>query len=85
MSLPIQVVITTDLPLFGPQLSDDGVEGTARYFLELFPCLDLDQCKYELDNSDSGPGLLPGASHFDERWRRVLSWLCSLCRARDGL
>ncbi|KAI1787331.1 hypothetical protein LXA43DRAFT_714290 [Ganoderma leucocontextum] len=97
-SLPSQMVVKTALPLFGADLSDEGVEAMARYLLDLFPRLDLQQCKRIRDESiprQSGKrfgtnkarrgGVLPDALHFDDRWSRVIGHIYTLCCARDGL
>ena len=85
LSLPMQFIVTANLQLYGPDLSDDGVEGMARYLFDLFPRLDLDQCKHEWVNSRSSRKYLPETIRFDDRWRRVIGHIYSICRARDGL
>ncbi|PIL26030.1 hypothetical protein GSI_11784 [Ganoderma sinense ZZ0214-1] len=78
-----EYVFKSCISSLGPELSSDGAEAVARYLLDLFPNLDARWYERELRYSiPERRGALPSFMSFDDRWRRVVEHISSICSAR---
>ncbi|KAM5538733.1 hypothetical protein V8D89_007455 [Ganoderma adspersum] len=76
---------------FGPELSDEAAEATARYLLDLFPRLEPEQSKEAAQREDESSSSarrkkrLELVLGFDGRWRKVSGYMYAFCCTRDRL